>query len=365
MSRSGLPLTPASSTDIRAKEYHGDQPHEHDFALPSPAMESIDGGASMAVSGNSDSSYHAASPKQGRKRRRASSSRPKTSTRTKVSLPPPPSRARKIIQMNPGGIDQQKANTTSTDRVGKKDTQKGQGKSRSQTVAGKKTARKTAHSIIERRRRSKMNEEFETLKGMVPACRGQTMHKLSILQAGIEYMRYLERCVTDLKTGFPRPSDVTQSHVPSQRPDNVDSLSESSSDDEDYSEAETAGNTKEPRSSTDALPFSPLRRLFSKAKSPDEESRRQADQPSPSMTSSNSHSSMLPTSAPNHRYGHKSLGQTTDDPVGAKSTLVKDAIQEADQEATAALLMLNSDRRYRQHGEKVGGGLRIKDLLSA
>jgi hypothetical protein len=42
-------------------------------------------------------------------------------------------------------------------------------------------ARKTAHSLIERRRRSKMNEEFGTLKDMVPACTGE-MHKLAILQ---------------------------------------------------------------------------------------------------------------------------------------------------------------------------------------
>lgn len=52
----------------------------------------------------------------------------------------------------------------------------------STSVAGKKIARKTAHSVIERRRRSKMNEEFATLKGMIPACTDQEMHKLAILQ---------------------------------------------------------------------------------------------------------------------------------------------------------------------------------------
>jgi erythromycin esterase-like protein len=50
------------------------------------------------------------------------------------------------------------------------------------TAAGRKIARKTAHSLIERRRRSKMNEEFATLKDMIPACKGQDMHKLAILQ---------------------------------------------------------------------------------------------------------------------------------------------------------------------------------------
>jgi len=52
----------------------------------------------------------------------------------------------------------------------------------STSVAGKKIARKTAHSVIERRRRSKMNEEFGVLKAMIPACTDQEMHKLAILQ---------------------------------------------------------------------------------------------------------------------------------------------------------------------------------------
>jgi len=50
------------------------------------------------------------------------------------------------------------------------------------SVAGKKIARKTAHSVIERRRRSKMNDEFGVLKDMIPACKDQEMHKLAILQ---------------------------------------------------------------------------------------------------------------------------------------------------------------------------------------
>lgn len=45
-----------------------------------------------------------------------------------------------------------------------------------------------------------MNDEFTTLKEMVPACRGHDgMHKLAILQGGIEYMAYLERCLAVLR----------------------------------------------------------------------------------------------------------------------------------------------------------------------
>jgi len=56
----------------------------------------------------------------------------------------------------------------------------------STSVAGRKIARKTAHSLIERRRRSKMNEEFSVLKDMIPACTGE-MHKLAILQVSEDY----------------------------------------------------------------------------------------------------------------------------------------------------------------------------------
>ena len=31
-----------------------------------------------------------------------------------------------------------------------------------------------------------MNEEFATLKGLIPACNGQEMHKLAILQVHLD-----------------------------------------------------------------------------------------------------------------------------------------------------------------------------------
>jgi hypothetical protein len=67
------------------------------------------------------------------------------------------------------------SNTAAQSTGGKKNSGKGT------TAAGRKIARKTAHSLIERRRRSKMNEEFGVLKDMIPACQGQDMHKLAIL----------------------------------------------------------------------------------------------------------------------------------------------------------------------------------------
>jgi hypothetical protein len=62
----------------------------------------------------------------------------------------------------------------------------------STSVAGRKIARKTAHSLIERRRRSKMNEEFGVLKDMIPACTGE-MHKLAILQVNYTANAMLHR----------------------------------------------------------------------------------------------------------------------------------------------------------------------------
>ena len=131
----------------------------------------------------------------------------------KCNLPPPPTRLRKIIQMRPrtakdtssisrdsksisgsGSNDvQHEAATSKGSRAAETiavlcDSGEGTARlkhgsnARSTSVAGRKSARRTAHSLIERRRRSKMNEEFGVLKSMIPACAGQEMHKLAILQ---------------------------------------------------------------------------------------------------------------------------------------------------------------------------------------
>jgi len=135
----------------------------------------------------------------------------------------------------------------------------GKKKAGSGTSAGRKIARKTAHSLIERRRRSKMNEEFGVLKDMIPACNGQEMHKLAILQASIDYLRYLEQCVTDLKAGrraMPPPSAST-SRSQSVHPD-TPTARYASEEEEDEEMADTCDENKLPpvtsRSSTFASP---------------------------------------------------------------------------------------------------------------
>jgi len=103
-----------------------------------------------------------------------------------ISLPPPPTRTRKIIQMKPGAppkkVEQEPDAGPSQGKNGAGSVASGKKKQAAGTSAGRKIARKTAHSLIERRRRSKMNEEFGVLKDMIPACNGQEMHKLAILQ---------------------------------------------------------------------------------------------------------------------------------------------------------------------------------------
>ena len=170
MPRSSLPPTPASSSDIRGKEGPRLSTEKMSFALPPPAI--------AAAGSNCTQSSHQI-------------------TSSDFSLPPPPTRSRKIIQMKPKSQQPEDSCNTGAQHAAKGSNKRGASgpsatsapaskKQPSATsVAGKKIARKTAHSVIERRRRSKMNEEFGVLKDMIPACKDQEMHKLAILQVNL------------------------------------------------------------------------------------------------------------------------------------------------------------------------------------
>ncbi|KZM22773.1 uncharacterized protein EKO05_0001492 [Ascochyta rabiei] len=231
MPRPSFPPTPQPSTDITGKSSANAPQLESSFTLPPAALS---GRGSVASSSGpsetaSDSSYRPLSPaspvatsKPSQSRKRSSTASQKgIITKDDYSLPPPPTRSRKIIQMKPKDVQEApKAQPEKHDA--KASAEKTGGAKRKQTgnttAAGRKIARKTAHSLIERRRRSKMNEEFGVLKDMIPACRDQEMHKLAILQASIEYMRYLEQCVADLKTAnqtrHDSPSSATSELAP-------------------------------------------------------------------------------------------------------------------------------------------------------
>lgn len=208
-----LPLTPASSGDIAAREkdkFGSPTGGEMCFALPPPAMgEDSAAQSSRTTAGDFVMSHPSpelhASPAHTQTTKSTRSSRNKSSAAQKqqadeFNLPPPPTRARKIIQMTPKTQQKKEAAKSSASSEGNNggkaasssssagNTAASSGVKKKQpsatSAAGRKIARKTAHSLIERRRRSKMNEEFATLKDMIPACTGQEMHKLAILQVG-------------------------------------------------------------------------------------------------------------------------------------------------------------------------------------
>lgn len=193
MPRPNQPPTPVSSTEIKGKDGSQFSSLQMSFELPPPAVaggESQPSSASSAKS-SSASSYHPTSPKSPsipasevvKIRRRSSAAQ--APAKDAFALPPPPTRSRKIIQMKPRGQPEdisESFNEASKASAGKAAASAPKKKQPSSTsVAGRKIARKTAHSLIERRRRSKMNEEFGVLKDMIPACTGE-MHKLAILQ---------------------------------------------------------------------------------------------------------------------------------------------------------------------------------------
>ena len=257
-------------------------------------------------------------------------------------------------------------------------TPKGRKQPVSTSAAGKKIARKTAHSLIERRRRSKMNEEFGVLKDMIPACKDQEMHKLAILQASIDYLRYLEQCVKDLKAANGKSVDSSEQLSQTTRQNAFskahNEISEDEDDDEDdEDEIETPHLTASP-----ALTAVPSAESFSAAytstmqNSP--HSAYASTNVSPTIfpdrrrvtSSYSSANSALPSPAfsaqsyqhCNYDNRRSTYVQSTD----VSPAILPMAMQDADHEATAALLMLNTDRR---HDGRKKRGMSVQDLLSA
>lgn len=81
----------------------------------------------------------------------------------------------------------------------------------SEELAKRKYETKQLHSIIEKRRRIKINREFEALKYLIPACKNTStspimkpnnngnkidgMYKLTILKSSVEYIMYLHHLI--------------------------------------------------------------------------------------------------------------------------------------------------------------------------
>ncbi|KAH1296295.1 hypothetical protein KXX11_007932 [Aspergillus fumigatus] len=340
MSRSRLPPTPSMSGEFIIREQPSVDGADA-FALPPAALSPArSASASRRPSKSDSSSYFPASPTSPELTGVGRNANPPRQAGTKrlledFDLPPPPTRTRKIIQMKPKTQTQAKPATTNT-KPSTKDNGKNQPASNANTAAsanskkkqpsatsaaGRKIARKTAHSLIERRRRSKMNEEFATLKDMIPACRGQDMHKLSILQASIEYVNYLEKCIQDLKTAGSQRSTASPFMPPaSPSPTSPEML------------GEVRSGTQSTSVSPELLPNGAHTNNTSPAFSP--RSR---------MASTGTAIEFLPAILPSPAVPSSTLTSPVIQPRASNALSGTDA--DIDHEASTALLMLNRDRR--------------------
>lgn len=212
MPRLRLPPTPASSSEIHGRDGLKQLTSPHlALELPPPALRdtiaSQLGNQRAIISPHSDSNYPTQAAESVKSNPRNSNAKSATKEDS-FTLPPPPTRSRKIIQMKPGSTDETTQTKKQLQTLTKAAAASAAGGVRTNTgsntggnsaaqskkkpttpnnAAGRKIARKTAHSLIERRRRSKMNEEFATLKGLIPACTGE-MHKLAILQVSTQHL---------------------------------------------------------------------------------------------------------------------------------------------------------------------------------
>ncbi|KAK4690936.1 hypothetical protein P7C71_g5960, partial [Lecanoromycetidae sp. Uapishka_2] len=338
------PPTPAASTEIVGKEHSPSSATERSFDLPPPAI------APSRTHGSSTTNKQIHS-----------------ATSPSFTLPPPPTRSRTIIQMKPksprtedvlkprsqsGTKSSNKKATPGTGANGKKQPS-------STSVAGKKIARKTAHSVIERRRRSKMNEEFATLKDMIPACTDQDMHKLAILQASIDYLRYLETCITDLKAA--NNSLSTPLIQPQAPPPRMRGLDEEEDDDIEDEDNVTMGNTQHNDASCFNLGDQDEAHSYTSPHSvtPSPALGPESHYQTSSYASSVSTQPFSVSGAKQHHHHHQ--GSQSLFPLSASTSPTINPNEEQDQEATAALLMLNKDRR----NPKGVRGMSVIDLLSS
>ncbi|KAG9248694.1 hypothetical protein BJ878DRAFT_432727 [Calycina marina] len=370
------PLTPASSTEIHGKDGLQFPPLQPSFELPPPAVANADCRKSSSTSYQLISPTSPAVPVSESVKTRRRSSVAQAPTKDVFSLPAPPTRSRKIIQMKPPAQEEAGVENEMGSVAGKTASKKRQPSTTS--VAGRKIARKTAHSLIERRRRSKMNEEFGVLKDMIPACEGE-MHKLAILQASIDYVRYLEDCVTKLQAENRRAGSnstpmVEKFRIPPTARTGSYALRKSQSHNQSHDDGEDEGEGEDVDMEGSASP--PLSQAHPRSTHQPSLSPALYPQDSASKTRQDSYSSIStdprrysfttsantsPAIGPNrYDYGRASM------PGSALTSPALLPQSDQDQDATAALLMLNTDRRgYLNGGLSGGRGMSVRDLLSS
>ncbi|KAI8963325.1 hypothetical protein F5Y11DRAFT_356411 [Daldinia sp. FL1419] len=370
-----MPPTPASSTEIKGQDHsHQLSTLQMSFELPPSAMgpnaksqQPNPGIKTSPMSPSTKTTYPVQPSETVKSRRRSSAAQKET-----FALPPPPTRSRRIIQMKPRPqeepAEQRPPDKAAPATTGKNATGAGSKKKQpsATSAAGRKIARKTAHSLIERRRRSKMNEEFAVLKGLIPACTGE-MHKLAILQASIEYVRYLEDCITKLKeqrddqSAMPAPSQFKL--TPSNDTDIYD-MDEDKDDEEGQDDVEMTGS-EAPSPVYAQTPVRSNQSSISPALVAQEARGRHHSYSS--VSTEYRHYSYSGPSNTSPAFGSQGYLQHVGTASTSHSTLTSPALrpqQEIDQEASVALLMLNVDRRGTASGGS-GRGMSVRDLLSS
>ncbi|RAK97120.1 basic helix-loop-helix domain-containing protein [Aspergillus ibericus CBS 121593] len=343
MSRTRLPPTPAMSGEFIIKD-NASVDASDSFTLPPAAISP----SKMESASRRSSACFPASPASpdlalgimANSPRQTGVKRPLED----FDLPPPPTRTRKIIQMKPktqappkptatANKASAKDNKTPSNNAASANSKKKQPSATS--AAGRKIARKTAHSLIERRRRSKMNEEFATLKDMIPACKGQDMHKLAILQASIDYVNYLEQCISDLKTAGNRHTQVSPRMPPAPpSPTSPEALAEESG----LSSSPSVSPELPPTdATTDAI--SPL--FSPRSRGPTGTVTDFASSITPSPALGPTHPSQNPTHSGQCTWAVSSSSASP--VIQPRYSIASSA--DVDHEASAALLMLNRDCR--------------------
>lgn len=254
---------------------------------------------------------------------------------------------------------------------------------------------------------------------MIPACAGQEMHKLAILQASIEYMRYLQQCVDELKeahrTAKPHSSATPSPYTPHPEPSmptfrRHDQMDEEEEEDQDEDEDEDMSDAVSPKhdapmqrealhsfAKTSPAIYPSDRSIHSTTTSPNlgpNDIRNYSVAMSPALQPSDPHRYSLggscirstatsPSIQPSPAFGGQTPSQPFHNPFPAAPSS-RDSISgpssgafaltspalgpqadREDHEATEALLMLNTDRRS-WNGEKNAGGrgMSVRDLLS-
>ncbi|KAK0633504.1 hypothetical protein B0T14DRAFT_417713 [Immersiella caudata] len=372
MPRGNALPTPASSTDIKGCDGSHLSTLQLAFELPPPAVADAPQQPTSSSSSSSSSSSKNSFPTQASETVK-SRKRPSTTTTQpeQFTLPPPPTRSRKIIQMKPRE-EQPRPSASAAKTAAKNSTASVQtpavtGVKKKQpsatSAAGRKIARKTAHSLIERRRRSKMNEEFGVLKSLIPACSGE-MHKLAILQASIEYVRYLEDCIKTLKEQTAGKQLPSPSGGEPYNPDRNFVFSGGGLSPDDV-EMTSSSLEASPAITPNASRFQPP--SMSPALLPEQAYAAGHD----SSSSVSRHHSFSTSATTSPAFGPQVYGGSYPQSVhsASGSALTSPALpplRDIDQEATAALLMLNqTDRRGNGSSLSAVRGMSVRDLLSA